>query len=89
MIKVLIKLLDVLETHTVQKKENLSFMLADSDKKYVEFKCPLDPAGDLDDDSNVYKKSESAKYHFICHWILWVSQRTVSLVWCQGHIQWQ
>jgi hypothetical protein len=56
LIKVPIKLSDILEARAARKKENLSSTSADGDKKkYVEFKCPLDPDGDLDDDSNVYK----------------------------------
>jgi hypothetical protein len=58
LIKVLFKLSDILEARTARKKENLSSTSADGDKKkYVEFKCPLDPEGDMDDNSNVYKTS--------------------------------
>jgi hypothetical protein len=57
LIKVPIKLSDILEARAARKKENLSSTSADGDKKYVEFKCPLDPDGDMDDDSNVYKTS--------------------------------
>jgi hypothetical protein len=58
LIKVPIKLSDILEARAARKKENLSTTSADGDKKkFVEFKCPLDPEGDMDDDSNVYKTS--------------------------------
>jgi hypothetical protein len=43
MIKVLIKLLDVLETHTVQKKENLSFMLAAQTRSMWNSSAPFIP----------------------------------------------
>jgi hypothetical protein len=45
LIKVPIKFSDVLEARAARKKENLSSTSADGDKKYVEFKCPLDPDG--------------------------------------------
>jgi hypothetical protein len=67
LIKVPIKLSDILEARAARKKENLSSTSADGDKKkYVEFKCPLDPDGDMDDDSNVYKMSvQSFEYDVI------------------------
>ena len=47
--------LDVFEVRAAQKKENLSSTLADADKKYVEFKCHLNPNGGPDNNSNMYK----------------------------------
>jgi hypothetical protein len=46
---------DVFKARAARKKENLSLTSADADKKYVEFKCHLNPDGGPDNDPNVYK----------------------------------